>query len=130
MSFDPKPVTLDEYNQTLRDAVNSYYTHAIDDPSMSQEDTLNSTGEMAERYLGAVEEFQNAQNTQMNMGTENSTGDVQNTADMGVTGTEVTVDNGTETVGSVENGSENEIGSSVENANIDIAEGCEDGMDI
>lgn len=61
MSFDYKPVSLEEYNQSLRDSVNAYYTHAINDPSMSKEEALESTGEMAEKYLGAVEEFQEAQ---------------------------------------------------------------------
>ena len=28
MSFEYKPVFLEEYNQTLRDSVNTYYTHA------------------------------------------------------------------------------------------------------
>lgn len=63
MSFDYKPVSLEEYNQSLRDSVNAYYTHAINDPSMSREDALKSTGEMAEKYLEAVEEFQEAQNS-------------------------------------------------------------------
>ena len=61
MSLDYKPVTLDEYNQSLRDTVNAYYTHALNDPNMSTEDALKSTGEMAEKYLEAVEEFQEAQ---------------------------------------------------------------------
>lgn len=61
MSFDYKPVSLEEYNQSLRDSVNAYYTYAINDPSMSKEEALESTGEMAEKYLGAVEEFQEAQ---------------------------------------------------------------------
>ena len=51
MSLDYKPVTLDEYNQSLRDTVNAYYTHALNDPNMSTEDALKSTGEMAEKYL-------------------------------------------------------------------------------
>ena len=44
MSFDPRPVTLEEYNQSLRDSVNAYYTHAINDPGMSREDAIKSTG--------------------------------------------------------------------------------------
>ena len=34
MSFEYKPVFLEEYNQTLRDSVNTYYTHAMNDPKM------------------------------------------------------------------------------------------------
>ena len=58
MSFEYKPVSLEEYNHTLRDSVNAYYTHAMNDPNMSNEDALKSTGEMAEQYLDAVQEFQ------------------------------------------------------------------------
>ena len=61
MSFEYKPVFLEEYNQTLRDSVNTYYTHAMNDPNMSDEDALKSTGEMAEQYLDAVKEFQETQ---------------------------------------------------------------------
>lgn len=61
MSFEYKPVSLEEYNQTLRDSVNAYYTHAMNDPNMSNEDALKSTGEMAEQYLDAVQEFQETQ---------------------------------------------------------------------
>lgn len=62
MSMDYKPVSLEEYNQSLRDTVNAYYTHAMNDPAMSNEDALKSTGEVAENYLEAVDEFQEAQN--------------------------------------------------------------------
>ncbi len=72
MGFDAKPVSLEEYNQTLRETVNGYYTHAMNDPSMSREEAIRSTGEMAEKYLEAVEEFEAAQNAQQGMaGTAN-----------------------------------------------------------
>ena len=48
----------------MRDAVNTYYTHAMNDPNMSQEEALNSTNEMAEHYFEAVEEFQENQEAQ------------------------------------------------------------------
>ena len=57
MSFQPEPVTEEEYNQALRDAVNEYYEHALNDPTMSQEEALTTTGEMSENYLNAVDEF-------------------------------------------------------------------------
>ena len=62
MDMDYKPVSLEEYNQSLRDTVNAYYTHSVNDPAMSNEDALRSTGEVAENYLEAVDEFQEAQN--------------------------------------------------------------------
>lgn len=78
MSFDPKPVTLEEYNQSLRDTVNAYYEHAMQDPSMTEEDAIQSTAEMSEKYLDAVDEFQQEQGTQneteMDSGIEDSEG--------------------------------------------------------
>lgn len=104
MSFDYKPVSLEEYNLSLRDSVNAYHTHAMNDSSMSKEDALKSTNEMAEKYLDAVEEFQEAQNAVV----ENNTEEVQET-----TG----VENGTVTeTGSVEISGED---TSVDNSGLD-----------
>lgn len=135
MSFDPKPVTMEEYDQTLRDTVNAYYTHAINDPSMSNEDALKSTGETAEKYLGATQEFQEAQNvqnaqTQINTGTENNAETVQNGAELTGSETEATVDNGPETSDSIEAGGGNTADPSVDSESIDGGEDCEDGLDI
>lgn len=58
-------VSLEEYDQTLRDSVNAYYEHAMNDPSMSKDEAIASTSAMAEEYLNAVDEFQT------NMETEN-----------------------------------------------------------
>lgn len=78
MSFEPKPVTLEEYNQSLRDTVNAYYEHAMQDPSMTEEDAIQSTAEMSEKYLDAVEEFQQEQDmqneTEVDSGIEDSEG--------------------------------------------------------
>lgn len=78
MSFDPKPVTLEEYNQSLRDTVNAYYEHAMQDTSMIEEDAIQSTAEMSEKYLDAVEEFQQEQDmqneTEVDSGIEDSEG--------------------------------------------------------
>ena len=63
VGIDPKPVTLDEYNQGLRDSVNAYYQHALNDPTMSQEDAITSTAQMSENYLNSVEAFQASQGT-------------------------------------------------------------------
>lgn len=61
MSFNPKPVSLEEYNQTLRDSVNAYYNSEINNPNVSNEEAVQSTNEMSERYIEAVQEFQNEQ---------------------------------------------------------------------
>lgn len=59
MSFDPnKPVSLEEYNATLRGSVNAYYEHAMNDSTMSKNEAIKSTAEMSEKYLDAVQEFQ------------------------------------------------------------------------
>lgn len=51
-------VDFDTYNQTLRDSVNAYYTHAMNDPTMTQEEAIQSTAQMSEEYLTAVDDFQ------------------------------------------------------------------------
>lgn len=69
MSFDPnKPVSLEEYNATLRDSVNAYYEHAMNDPTMSKEGAIKSTAEMSEKYFDAVQEFQESQGMQTTAG--------------------------------------------------------------
>lgn len=64
MSFNPNPVSLDEYNATLRGSVNAYYVHAMNDQTISREDAIKFTAEMSEKYLDAVEEFQESQGMQ------------------------------------------------------------------
>lgn len=88
MSFEYKPVSLEEYNQTLRDSVNAYYTHAMNDPNMSNEDALKSTGEMAEQYLDAVQEFQETQE----MGNIETTNEDVSIADKGLDGVDDSMD--------------------------------------
>ena len=88
MSFAYKPVFLEEYNQTLRDSVNAYYTHAMNDPNMSNEDALKSTGEMAEQYLDAVQEFQETQE----MGNIETTNEDVSIADNGLDGVDDSMD--------------------------------------
>ena len=69
MSFNPnKPVSLDEYNTALRDSVNAYYVHAMNDPTMSKEEAIKSTAEMSEKYFDAVQEFQESQGMQTTAG--------------------------------------------------------------
>lgn len=69
MSFDPnKPVSLEEYNATLRGSVNAYYEHAMNDPTMSKEEAIKSTAEMSEKYIDAVQEFQESQGMQTTAG--------------------------------------------------------------
>ena len=80
---------------------------------MSREDALKSTGEMVEKYLEAVQEFQEAQNAII----ENNTDVIQET-----TG----VENGTATeAGNVEATED----ASVDNVGLDGGEGCDSGMD-
>ena len=69
MSFDPnKPVSLEEYNATLRGSVNAYYDHAMNDPTMSKEESIKSIAEMGEKYIDAVQEFQESQEMQTTAG--------------------------------------------------------------
>lgn len=112
MSFDPKPVSLEEYNQSLRDAVNAYYVHAMNNPSMSKEEAISSTAQMSEQYLSAVEDFQAAQ-----------AGDLQSSASINI-GTNTGA--GEETGGIAEDSS-----GGVDNGGMDDTGGIDDdGMDI
>ena len=84
MTFDPnKPVSLDEYNATLRSSVNAYYEHAVSDPTMSKDEVFKSTAEMSEKYLDAVQEFQESQVTQATVGADMNEG-VQSVESNGV----------------------------------------------
>lgn len=75
MSFDPnKPVSLEEYNATLRGSVNAYYEHAMNDPTMSKEEAIKSTAEMSEKYIDAVQEFQESQGMQTTAGVSTNEG--------------------------------------------------------
>lgn len=57
MDFKNLRVTKEEYAQSLRDTVNKYYEHALNDPNMSRKEVIEETGKMAEDYLNAVDEF-------------------------------------------------------------------------
>lgn len=52
-------VSREEYNQSLRDSVNAYYEYAMN--HMPQEEAIQSTAEMAERYETEMEAFDTAQ---------------------------------------------------------------------
>ena len=110
MSFDPKPVSLEEYNQSLRDTVNAYYEHAMNEPSMSKEEAIKSTAETSEKYLDAVQEFQEAQDMQ----TDNNTLDTADVQGNGV----ASVDAGVPEDGVSDDGVDND------------GDGVDGGMDI
>ena len=72
-------MTVEEYDQFLRNAVNEYYVHAMNDPNMSKEEALRTSGEAAERYLTAVEEYKAA----MENNAENKIGAVNDNLNTG-----------------------------------------------
>ena len=132
MSFDPnKPVSLEEYNATLRSSVNSYYVHAMNDPSMSKEEAIKSSAEMSEKYLDSIQEFQEAQE----MHNDTKVGVNEGIHSVELSGTQVD-SNAPDTTGSsivdtgtVDNGiSGNGVNddSSIDNG----SDGVDDGMDI
>lgn len=79
MSFQYTPMTVEEYDYFLRNAVNEYYVHAMNDPNMSEEEALRTSGEAAERYLTAVEEYKAA----MENNAENKVGAVNDNLNTG-----------------------------------------------
>lgn len=131
MPFDPnKPVSLEEYNATLRDSVNAYYEHAMNDPTMSKEEAIKSTAEMSEKYIDAVQEFQESQGMQTTVGVSMNEGvqsigsnGIQADADAldttGISAGDTAVDSGVS-----EGGIADDDSSGVDN------DGVDDGMDI
>lgn len=131
MSFDPnKPVSLEEYNATLRDSVNAYYEHAMNDPTMSKEEAIKSTAEMSEKYIDAVQEFQESRGMQTTAGVSTNEGvqsigsnGIQADADAldttGISAGDTAVDSGVS-----EGGISDDDSSGVDN------DGVDDGMDI
>lgn len=119
MNADYKPVTVEQYNNSLRDAVNAYYVHAMSDPSISKEEAIATTAQMSEQYLEAVEDFQSAQSQA-----------VQTEASMGTTETLDTVEMSEPSVGGISNdGSSVDTGALVEDDGLDGGEDCDDGLD-
>ena len=55
---DYKPVTIEEYKSTLNNTLNGFYTHSLNDPSISNEEAIAQTSQVAENSLIAVEEFE------------------------------------------------------------------------
>lgn len=131
MSFDPnKPVSLEEYNATLRDSVNAYYEHAMNDPTMSKEEAIKSTAEMSEKYIDTVQEFQESLGMQTTVGVSMNEGvqsigsnGIQADADAldttGISAGDTAVDSGVS-----EGGISDDDSSGVDN------DGVDDGMDI
>ena len=72
------PITVDEYDAISREAVNRYYEHIKNNPSLSNEDVMRMTEEMSEKYLTAVEEYRNAQK-QEDEGFQEKSGDKEST---------------------------------------------------
>ena len=52
-------ITRAQYDQTLRDSVNRFYEYQINDPNVSQEETIATTAQMSENYQNAIDEFDN-----------------------------------------------------------------------
>lgn len=50
-------VSREEFDSSLRNSVNEYYEHAMNDPTMSHEEALQTSAEMAENYENAMAEY-------------------------------------------------------------------------
>ena len=73
------PVTAEDYESSMRSTVNAFYEHAVNDPSLTQEEAIAQTAEVAENYLAAMEDVQAAGErgeiaTGNEMGAEEDTG--------------------------------------------------------
>lgn len=134
MSFDPnKPVSLEEYNATLRGSVNAYYEHAMNDPTMSKEEAIKSTAEMSEKYIDAVQEFQESQGIQTAAGVSTNEG-VQSIESNGIQANANALDTTGISVGdtgAIDSGvSGGGIGNDDSGGVDNDGDGVDDGMDI
>lgn len=134
MPFDSnKPVSLEEYNATLRDSVNAYYEHAMNDPTMSKEEAIKSTAEMSEKYIDAVQEFQESQGMQTTAGVSMNEG-VQSIGSNGIQADANALDTTGISVGdtgAVDSGvSGGGIGDDDSGGVDNDGDGVDDGMDI
>lgn len=132
MSFDPnKPVSLEEYNETLSHTYAMTYEHMKNDPTLSQEEFIQQASTMSEKYHDAIQEFQDAKTeTNVSMTEEfqsiESNG-IQVDSNLGdATGISVA------DIGSVDSGvSGGGIGDDGSGGDIDNdGDGIDDGMDI
>ena len=54
------PVTIEDYDNSMRATVNAFYEHAKNDPSLSHDEAVAQTGQMAENCLNTMDELQTA----------------------------------------------------------------------
>lgn len=81
MTFDPnKPVSLEEYNETLSQSYAATYEHMKTDPTLSQEELVEQASTMSEKYHEAIQEFQEAQDVQ-NGENMNTNEEIQNSSE-------------------------------------------------
>lgn len=50
-------VSREEVELTQHEAINAYYQHALNDPSMSREEAIQSTAQMAEQHEAYMEAY-------------------------------------------------------------------------
>ncbi len=97
-------VTYEQARDQIHDTVNAIYEHNLNDPTMTQEEAIQSTAESAEKGLTYLEDLQAELEAQENAGNELQSG--------------------------VENGTENAAESGVDNgAENGADDGIDDGMD-
>ena len=60
-NFMDMHVSRETYDATLRNTVNAYYQHEMNNPSVSNEDAISQTAQVAENYHNAMAEFDVAQ---------------------------------------------------------------------
>ncbi len=92
MSFDPnKPVSLEEYNETLSHTYAMTYEHMKNDPTLTQEEFIQQASTMSEKYHDAIQEFQESQEMQTTVGAGTNEG-VQSVESGGIQGDTNAVD--------------------------------------
>ena len=78
-------VTYDQARDQIHDTVNAIYEHNLNDPTMTQEEAIQSTAESAEKGLTYLEDLQAELEAQENAGNElQSENGTENAAESGL----------------------------------------------
>lgn len=132
MSFDPnKPVSLEEYNETLSHTYAMTYEHMKNDPTLSQEEFIQQASTMSEKYHDAIQEFQDAK-TETNVSMTEEFQSVESNGIQSDSNLGDATDISAADIGSVDSGvSGGGIGDDGSGGDIDNdGDGIDDGMEI
>lgn len=115
------PVTVEDYDDSMRATVNAFYEHALNDSSMSKEEAIAQTSQMAENYLDTMDEI----NTAHENGEIMSNNDITNAEISEENAGETVTDDAVSDVNDLDNGGIEEDGGADDDGGVDDDGGIE-----